>query len=290
MKILILGADGMIGHKLAQNLEKDFELTVTSRKKISKKDIGLNSSSTIINIDLYREDSNKLLDALKPGIVINCAGITIRRGVEKNLAETNYINSHLPHELDSWSQRNGKKLIHFSTDCVYDGLKGNYLDHEAPNATDIYGKSKAKGEINNSNSLTIRTSIIGREIYNHTELFEWLYSMRNKEVEGYTNALYSGVTNVWISQVINKLISNNINISGILNISSNPISKFDLISKLSNAFSLNIIVKTNSKFKSNKILISKKFTEITGIKTPDWDDLILEFKKDSLGYKNLYKN
>lgn len=289
MRILILGADGMIGHKLAQNLENDFDLTVTSRKKIYKEDLGLIRSS-IKNIDLYKENFYQLLDSLKPDIIINCAGITIRRGVEKNLAETNYINSLLPHKLDYWSERNGKKLIHFSTDCVYDGLKGNYLDNEAPNATDIYGKSKAKGEINNSNSLTIRTSIIGREIFNHTELFEWLCSMKNKEVEGYSNVLYSGITNVWIGQIINKLISDNINISGILNISSNPISKFDLLIKLSHAFNLNITVKTNSKFKSNKVLISKKFTEITGIKTPEWDDLILEFKKDSLLYKNLYKN
>ena len=162
--------------------------------------------------------------------------------------------------------------------------------NDKPDANDIYGMSKAKGEIDNNSSLTLRCSMIGREIYNHTELFEWLYSMKNKEVEGYANVIYSGVTTFWMGGVIKKILQNNTTLSGVYNISSEPISKYHLLLKLSNAFNLNINVSENSNIKSNKVLNSKKFAEITGIIPPNWDDLIPDFKNDSEKFTDIYKN
>lgn len=288
MKILILGADGMIGHKIAQSLE-DFELILASRKSISSKSIGILKGKMVLH-NLITDSLDLLLDSTTPDIIINCAGITTRRGVEDNIVNTGLLNSELPHKLDSWANLNSKKLIHFSTDCVFSGNRGNYLDYDFADADDIYGKSKALGEVDSPNTLTLRCSMIGRELYNFTELFEWLKKNKNKKIEGYSKAFYSGITTVRMGMILNQILKKNLNLSGIYNISSTPISKFDLLIKLSNAFSLNVEVKQNTNNKSNKVLISEKFTEITGIYPPNWDDLISEFKEDCEKYKSLYKN
>ena len=288
MRILILGADGMIGHKIAQSLE-DFELILASRKSISLKSIGIIKGKMVLH-NLITDSLDLLLDSTTPDIIINCAGITTRRGVEDNIVNTGLLNSELPHKLDSWANLNSKKLIHFSTDCVFSGNRGNYLDNDFADADDIYGKSKALGEVDSPNTLTLRCSMIGRELYNFTELFEWLLKNKNKKIEGYSNTFYSGITTVRMGIILNQILKKNLNLSGIYNISSTPISKFDLLIKLSNAFNLNVEVKQNTNNKSNKVLISEKFTEITGIYPPNWDDLISEFKEDCEKYKSLYKN
>lgn len=288
MRILILGADGMIGHKIAQSLE-DFELILASRKSISSKSIGIINGKMVLH-NLITDSLDLLLDNTTPDIIINCAGITTRRGVEDNIVNTELLNSDLPHKLDSWANLNSKKLIHFSTDCVFSGNRGNYLDNDFADAEDIYGKSKALGEVNSPNTLTIRCSMIGRELYNFTELFEWLKKNKNKKIEGYSKVFYSGITTVRMGKILNQILKKNLNLSGIYNISSTPISKFDLLVKLSNAFNLNVDIKQNKNNKSNKVLISEKFTEITGIYPPNWDDLISEFKEDCNKYKGLYKN
>jgi dTDP-4-dehydrorhamnose reductase len=244
----------------------------------------------MVQHNLITDSLDLLLDSTTPDIIINCAGITTRRGVEDNIVNTRLLNSELPHKLDSWANLNSKKLIHFSTDCVFSGNRGNYLDNDFADAEDIYGKSKALGEVNSPNTLTIRCSMIGRELYNFTELFEWLKKNKNKKIEGYSKVFYSGITTVRMGKILNQILKKNLNLSGIYNISSTAISKFDLLVKLSNAFNLNVDVKQNINNKSNKVLISEKFTEITGIYPPNWDDLISEFKEDCEKYKSLYKN
>ena len=288
MRILILGIDGMIGHKIAQSLSYDYEVIGSTRKDINFQKIGL-YKGLLYKKDFLEYDYNSFLNKILPDVIINCIGITTRRGISNNISNTDFINSQLPHKISEWASINNKKLIQFSTDCVFSGKRGNYLDDDKPDADDIYGLSKAKGEINNNNTLTIRCSMIGREIYNHTELFEWLYSMKNKEISGYTNVIYSGVTTFWMGQVINKLFSDKINLNGIYNVASKPISKYELLFKLSNAFKLNVNIIPNPNIKSNKVLISKKFTEITDINTPNWDELIGEFKNDCDKYYSLYK-
>ena len=289
MKILILGIDGMIGHKIAQSLANDFIIVGSTRKKINNQDIGIKKCNLVTH-DFIKDNTLNLLDNIKPNIIINCVGVTIRRGINTNKNNTELLNSKLPHKLNEWVEKNQKKLIHFSSDCVFSGEKGNYFDNSTPDADDIYGLSKSHGEVKSNNTLTIRCSIIGREIFNHTELFEWLYSMKNKKIEGYKNVIYSGVTSTWMGKTINHIIKNKIELNGIYNISSIPISKHDLLVKLSDIFNLNVDISLNSNIKSNKVLISKKFTEITGINSPNWSDLIVDFKADSDKFSTIYKS
>ena len=289
MKILILGADGMIGHKIAHSLVDDFELILTSRKSISSESLGIINGKILLH-NLVTDSLDSLLDNITPDVIINCVGITTRRGVEENIAHTRLLNSGLPYKLNSWVNSNSRKLIHFSTDCVFSGSKGNYQDYDLPDAEDIYGTTKAAGEVDSPNTLTIRCSMIGRELCNFTELFEWLIKNKNKKIEGYSKVFYSGITTVRMGKILNQILKQNLHLSGIYNISSVPITKFDLLLKLSNAFSLDVDINENKNIKSNKVLISEKFTEITGIYPSNWDDLITEFKADCEKFKSLYKN
>ena len=289
MRILILGIDGMIGHKIAQSLSQDYEVIGSTRKDVNHQKIGLNNC-LLYKKDFIIDDQNVFFNKISPDVIINCIGITTRRGISRNMSNTDFINSRFPHKISEWVSIKNRRLIHFSTDCVFSGKRGYYLDDDKPDAEDIYGMSKAKGEIINNNTLTIRCSMIGRELYNYTELFEWLYTMKNKDIEGYSNVIYSGVTTVWMGKVIKMILKDHTNVSGIFNISSEPISKYHLLLKLSKAFNLNVNISENSNIKSNKVLNSKKFTEITGINPPNWDDLILDFKNDCKKFTHLYKN
>lgn len=288
MKILVTGIDGMVGHKIAQSLYQDFELIGSTRKNIQSINLGINNCR-IVKHDFLTDNLNDLLFNTNPDIIINCVGITIRRGVDINIINTKYINTNLPHLINDWAINNKKKFIHFSSDCVFSGKKGNYNEESITDAQDTYGYTKSRGEVNNKHSLTIRCSIIGREVYNYTELFEWIYSMRNKQIEGFSNVMYSGVTSCWMGNLIKDILQKNINLHGIYNVSSNPISKYDLIKKISSIFNLNIDILPNKSIKSNKVLISKKFTEITGVNPPLWDEMLIDFKADCDKYSEIYK-
>ena len=288
MKVLILGADGMIGHKMAQSLNDKNGLEIILNSRSNSKILSqLYPKCKIYENDFLKDDINNLLDIVHPDFIINAVGITIRRGVE-DFKKASLINSIFPHKIDNWASKFDKKLIHFSTDCVYSGNKGNYLDNDIPDAEDNYGKSKASGEISSENTLTIRSSMVGREIFNKTELLEWVVSNKNKKINGYENVIYSGVTTLWMSKTIVKILTKLPELNGIYNISSEPISKYDLISKINKHFKLNIDIEADRSFFSNKSLNSNKFFLKSKIKKPDWDEMLLNLYNDNKKNNNLY--
>jgi dTDP-4-dehydrorhamnose reductase len=290
MKIMILGADGMIGHKLYQSLSsRDYRIIITSKKSQNKLPYIFHNSEGL-QLDILSDSIETVLNNFSPNYIINCIGITTRRMKNHKVSHVKYVNSKFPHILSNWAEKNNSKLIHFSTDCVFSGKKGSYDELSKTDADDLYGKSKAKGEIlNNSSSLTIRASMIGREIYNFTELLEWVLSNNNSQIYGYTNAIYSGVTTLWMGELINELIQKNYNLSGIYNISSTPISKYELICKIKDNFNLKIKIQKNSEYYSNKSLISDKFFKKTKIPRPSWDSMLKNLVVNNNENLDLYK-
>ncbi len=289
MKILILGADGMIGHKMAQkfNMPK-FELHLNSRSnKDFLKEIFPNANT--IENNFLVSDIFKILNKINPDYILNCCGITIRRGINLNKSNSIKINSELPYLISDWTRKNSSKLIQFSTDCVFSGKKGHYDDDSPPDAKDLYGSTKAKGEIAIKNTLTLRSSMIGREIYNKTELLEWLIRKKNKVINGFSNVIYSGITTLEMSKYVYDIIDKNISISGIYNVSSKPISKFQLLNKLNKKFNLNIKINNDKSIFSNKSLNSKSFFAETGLKTPSWELMLEELFLDSVKFNDIYK-
>jgi len=290
MKILILGGDGMIGHKMAQVLSSQNHETVISIRE--KKDLTLKSISSKSKVffnDFLKDNILDFLVKVNPDVIINAIGVTIRRGVNENISDTIYLNSFFPHQLSNWALAFKKRLIHFSTDCVFSGSEGSYSEDATPNALDYYGKTKGLGEVFSSNALTLRSSMIGPELFNKTELFEWIINNKEKEINGFSRVMYSGVTTVYMAKLVANLIENHKGLGGIYNIASNPISKFELLHLINDNFDLKLVINKDQSIISNKTLDPSKIDNELGIKSPSWDELIIELKKDYMHFIDLYK-
>lgn len=221
-KLLILGATGMAGH-VAYSYLKDtqrYEITnIVFRTP-------LNEESIIVDVT-NREKLQQVIENENPDIILNCIGVLIG-GSNENPANAIFINAYLPHFLSSIAKRIDAKLIHISTDCVFSGKKGAYSEKDFRDADDVYGRSKALGEVDYENDLTIRTSIIGPEIKKNGEgLFHWFMNQTG-EINGFTSAFWGGITTLELAKVIHAAI--NQNISGLINVTNgSKICKFDLL-------------------------------------------------------------
>ena len=281
----------MIGHQILIGLLKEsFLIHAHFKKKKSKHDF-LKSKNTVFHfLEITQDNIEEFLVDINPDIIINAAGITTRREKESNINQIKFTNSILPNILSSWSEKNGCRLIHFSTDCVFSGEKGNYKDSDKPDALDTYGKTKSIGEVSGANTLTLRSSMIGFELYNRTELLEWVLSNKNKTINGFSNVIYSGITTILMSKIVIKIINEFPDLIGIYNISSVPISKYSLLKKINDIFDLNIKVESVESKPSDKSLDSSSFYNKTGIKIPEWDLMLKELKNSWLLNKDIYEN
>jgi dTDP-4-dehydrorhamnose reductase len=293
-KILILGANGMIGHKVYQVLTKHhnnvwghFRNYICLNDDFPIQDAG----KIIEGLDLTNFTKLEAsLNSLMPDVIINSAGITIRRGINESYFKSILLNSALPHFLNKWVENNNKRLIHFSTDCVFSGKDGSYAESSPLDAHDLYGKTKGLGEVISTNTLTIRGSMIGRELNNRTELLEWFLSNKNKDVKGYSNVIYSGVTTLQMAYFINDIILNFPNLTGLFNVASKPITKYDLLILLNKHFKNESKILKDETYVSNKNLNAQKFYIATKFSIPDWEDMIIELKKDSDNNYKYYNN
>jgi dTDP-4-dehydrorhamnose reductase len=185
------------------------------------------------------------------------------------------INSLLPHYLARLSKVSGARLIHISTDCVYSGSRGMYLETDQSDAHDLYGRSKFLGEVHCSNAITLRTSIIGHELNGSKSLVNWFLSQKNC-IQGYTKAIFSGLPTVEIARVIHHYILPNSGLNGLYHLSAEPISKFELLSLIKDQYEKEIEIISNEAVVIDRSLDSTKFRVATGFKPKPWVNLIQE--------------
>ena len=232
MRILILGATGMLGHKLYQLLSRRHTVFATIRGNYSslEKFQIFQRNNIIENTEANSiEKITEAIITVKPDVVINCIGIIKQLKEAKNFKTSIYINSLFPHLVSEITSGLGIKFIHISTDCVFSGKKGNYNENDLSDAADLYGKTKALGEVvYDKKTLTIRTSIIGRELQSSVSLLDWFFSQEGKTINGYTNAIYTGFTTNSLVSVIERIIVQFPELHGLYQISSDPISKYNL--------------------------------------------------------------
>ena len=242
MRVIILGVSGLIGHSLFKEISSKFETfgILHKNKSFYSNHVLFETENVLDNIDVLDfEVLSGVLLAVDPDVIINCVGITKRKKEIENTRLTLYVNALFPHKLAEWAKVNNKRIIHFSTDCVFDGKVGNYSEESLTTAEDMYGRTKALGEINYSHTLTLRSSFIGRELFSKTELLEWFLSVRDEKVSGFTKAMYSGVSTIYLSQIISEIIENYPDISALRQLSTiNPISKYELLNIAKNAFNI----------------------------------------------------
>ena len=276
-RLLILGSTGLLGSTILKyfSTKTNYECFGAIRKNSDRKKL-----NNINNLKLHKIDFNKPNDirkafiSIKPYLIINCIGV-VKQVLNKNSnSEIIRVNSFLPHYLSELANENNKiRFIHFSTDCVFSGTLGNYSENDIADAKDIYGSSKILGEVNNSNTLTLRTSIIGHELKTRYSLLNWFLSQK-KSIKGYKKAIFSGLTTLEISRVLEKYIIPNKKMRGIYHLSGNPISKYDLLNIIKKTYKKKIKIMPDSKIKINRSLNSSLFQKTTGYKPTTWDQLI----------------
>ena len=292
--ILVLGGEGMLGHKVFQNLANRFPGTKCTI-------FGSLSDPFYRAIPLFKPEATiervnamdlpallQLLEKEKPDYLINCIGIVKQRDEGKMAIPSITINSLLPHRLAEWGMSWGGRLVHFSTDCVFSGRKGNYNEDDPSDAEDLYGKSKYLGEVaDRPDALTLRTSIIGRELSNFKSLLEWFLEQNGKKVKGFKRVIYSGVTTNYIAELVGKIISDHPNLSGLYQVTAPSTTKHDLLVRIRDAYKLDIDIVPDDSEISDRSMIGDRFRKATGYKEPTWDELMEQLVKDSMPYDKI---
>lgn len=282
----------MLGHKMFQTMSAQFD-TVYGTMRGSCSDeryrpvIPPKSSRVIDGISA--EDGaglKNVIEQLRPDVVVNCVGTIKQRAEASDPVISIRINSLLPHliarTLLTWNGR----LIHFSTDCVFSGLKGNYSESDPSDAVDIYGKSKYLGEALSDNSLVLRTSIIGRELIHRDSLLEWFLSMNQKRVRGFTRHWWSGVTTNHLSWLVSDIIRSHPTLAGLYQVSSGRISKHDLLCLLRDAYSLDVEISSDAQPFCDRSLSGDCLRDAIGYICPPWTELVSQLVRDTTDYEN----
>lgn len=287
MKALILGGSGMLGHKIWQTFVPRFDTYVTFRGAAGEyRRFGIFDESRAIG-EVAAEDFAgvaRVFAAVQPAIVVNCVGIVKQDASAKDPFASISVNALFPHRLAQLGRAVGARLIHISTDCVFSGQKGNYLEDDKSDAEDLYGRTKYLGELSGPGCLTLRTSIVGRELAGSHGLVEWFYSQRGGRVRGFKNAIFSGFTTEALSRIIANIIEQHPSLEGVYNVASDPISKFDLLTLINESARLHINIEPDETFVCDRSLDGSRFRVATNFVPSAWSDMVTGLVNDPTPY------
>jgi dTDP-4-dehydrorhamnose reductase len=288
MKIYILGINGMLGSELFFRFNKNTKInTMGSTRSAYIKNFAKFHDKIDYNVSAY--DIKKIknnLQKFNPNYVVNCIGF-VKQKIKETVKSSDvfYINSIFPNEIYKITKSLGIKLIHFSSDCVFDGKSENYDEKSIPNANDLYGFSKYLGELKGDRVITIRTSIIGHELSTRHGLLEWF--LTKKKCIGYANTFFSGLTTFEIFNFINKYINiKNQKIFGLYNLSSSKISKYSLLKIIAKIYKKKVLIKKDSRFKLNRVLNSSLIKKRLSYYSPNWKKMITDMHKNKISLSN----
>jgi dTDP-4-dehydrorhamnose reductase len=285
-RVLIIGAGGMLGHRLVHEFCAHAQYDVHGTVRSPVPEVFAVPAATYhsgVDLAFNTESARAILQRVQPGVVINAAGVIKQRSAAADPDITMFVNGAWPHILGIAANEIGARLIHVSTDCVYTGNlpDGAYSERVPPDALDVYGRSKAVGEVAWGSHLTLRTSIIGFELSNHLGFVGWLFSNPAGEtVQGYERAVYSGLPTPALARTIRYIIQQAPGLTGLYHVASEPISKYELVNRLNSAFGLGLKVVADRRVVCNRALDDSRFREATSLDRPGWDELIAELHVD----------
>jgi dTDP-4-dehydrorhamnose reductase len=276
-KVLVFGASGMLGNAMLRFLAASEGLrvwgTVRSASTVSQLPAEVRER-LITGVDVERSDH--LVEAMRqarPEVVVNCIGLVKQLDAADDPLEAIPINSLLPHRLARLADAAGARLVHISTDCVFDGTKGNYRESDVPDAKDLYGRSKLLGEVDYPNAVTLRTSIIGHELEGARSLIGWFLAQEG-EVEGFSKAVFSGLPTVELARVVRDFVIPNRDLRGLYHVAAEPIDKFALLRLVAEAYGKSIAIRSSERVALDRSLDSSRFRSATGYQPPAWPELI----------------
>lgn len=278
MRVLVLGITGMLGSSVFRCLSEDdgCEVFGTLRNPAAKRYYAVSLHERIIdNVNVLEHDElARVLIQYRPDVVINCVGLIKQHGEAKDPLVALPINSLFPHRLANLCSLSGARVIHISTDCVFSGKAGGYLETDQSDAEDLYGKSKFIGELTSyENAVTLRTSIIGHELNSAYSLVDWFLGQTGA-VKGYRKAIFSGLPTIELARVICNFVLPRRELRGLYHVSAQPISKFDLLTLIAAVYGVDTSILPSDDVVIDRSLNSEKFKAATGYKPSDWPSLI----------------
>ena len=277
MRILILGASGMLGNAMIRVLSEnaDWQVHGTVRSESARRLFRSEIADRLISgVDVEQHDS--LLQAfikVRPDVVINCVGLIKQLADAEDPLQAIPINALLPHSLARLCELAGARLVHMSTDCVFAGDKGGYRESDPSDAKDLYGRSKFLGELAYPHAVTLRTSIIGHELQSAHGLVGWFLSQQER-CNGYTKAIFSGLPTVVLAQIVRDIVIPRPDLTGVYHVAAQPISKYDLLKLIADVYGKTIEIIPSDKLIIDRSLNADRFKDATGYTVPSWPELI----------------
>ena len=277
-RILILGVTGMLGNALFCELGNEDGLEVYGTTRSNRH--GIDIEGVPHARELYTGVDARDLESLyfafrecRPEVIINCIGVIKQDPKIMIAASTIEVNSLFPHLLADKCRESGARLIHVSTDCVFSGLRGDYVESDNPDPADLYGRSKLLGEIDQEGSITLRTSIIGHELSSAVSLLDWFLEQKG-EVKGFTKAIFSGITTVEFASLIRNVVLPRSDLWGLFHVASTPISKFELLSIAAEEYGWTGRIVPFDEFVCDRSLNADLLFSETGYRPPDWPEML----------------
>ena len=290
LRILILGGNGMLGHKLWQVCQQEFDTyaTVRSSGDAVFRSLGIDLNRLVEQVSAENFDSVIAAVAdTHPQVIVNCVGIVKQHHLGHDPITSLTVNALFPHRLSRLARASGARLIHISTDCVFSGRRGHYAEVDLPDPEDIYGRTKLLGEVSDAGCLTIRTSMIGRELNTAHGLVEWFLGPHAGPVFGYTRAFFSGLTTRTLAKVIARVIGDHPDLEGVWHVAGDPIDKFALLAMIRDRYKLEMDLVPNDQVVIDRSLDGSRFTQATGWSPPAWFEMIEELAGDFTPYGDI---
>lgn len=286
MRVLVLGGGGMLGHKLYQVFSQRFDTWATVRADPSTyAKYGLFKPDRLLaGLDAYSPvTAMRVIREAQPEVVVNSIGIVKQLPDANDPVSALTVNSLFPQRLAQLCNTWGVRLIHLSSDCVFSGRKGGYLESDEPDAQDLYGRSKLLGEVA-APHLTLRTSIVGRELATRHGLLEWFLTNRGKTVQGWTTAIFSGLPTLALALLVADVIEHHKSLSGLYHVGAAAIDKDALLRLWREAYDLPVEIEPTERVREDRSLDSSRFRVATGYAPPPWPKLVAAMVQDPTPY------
>jgi dTDP-4-dehydrorhamnose reductase len=277
MKVLVLGASGMLGNAVMRVLSEksDWQIFGTVRSGSAARFFAPEIAGKLIaGVDVEDQDALvRVFTQVRPDVVINCIGLIKQLADGDDPLIALPINAMLPHRLARLCKLAGSRLIHVSTDCVFSGAKGGYVEEDASDAQDLYGKSKFLGEVHDAHTITLRTSIIGHELQSAHGLIDWFLSQRGR-CKGYRRAIFSGLPTVVLAKIMRDVVIPRLELSGLYQVAAAPIAKLDLLTMVARQYNQSIEIVPDDALVIDRSLRADRFQQATGYVAEEWPALI----------------
>ena len=283
-KILIFGVSGMLGHVLFNRISKNHNFEVFGTTRTTSRLSGFFSVDELARIRNGVDADNfdtvvRAVASVQPDIIVNCIGLIKQIPIATDPLTAVTVNAQLPHRMSLIARTAKARLIHISTDCVFDGTKGNYTEQDPSDAKDLYGRTKFLGEVEYPHCVTLRTSIIGHELQSQYGLIEWFLNQTGS-VQGFTKAIYTGFSTIELAKIIIDYVIPNEKLRGLYHVSSSQISKFDLLNIVKVVYEKKIVIEAFDGLAIDRSLNSERFQEITGYRPPTWAAMVRDMHAD----------